>query len=398
MKLSERQRLLGQPQDFYTYSDLGAVMNMSWAKIPSYYYYYKQYQLPFTDAEFTQLFGKNLQLFLTETPDSTIQTNAAIGSGVNEAFLAMGCGVVAIGEGEAFSMQGLDVVNDGATTNTPNVVGTADPGCEGYCGIPNATALADNAGSSFAQMWWGGPTWNMIEKFFQAYRLNLLVNRRFLVVDESLHDVGMVPTPPEFVGASDSRLPVTPFVRAVNDVMASKGIGHSFVPPNINVDTEGASTCIPPVLAPVTFGHPRIIGLSNRLYTFNQPLLFIPGMRFDMSFQALEDDAQWPELRNKVTYNNSTAVAENYIATDTPDGCGLTTTIPGGSLSLGLVLKGVSLVPKAVIDFLSQALLPTTTYESMYASLGSPWLATQIAQYDKGGQLGKLLAGVPHQD
>lgn len=393
MRLNERQRLLGQPQDFYRYNDLGAVMNMSWARIPSYYYYYKQYQLPFTDAEFTALFGKNLPLFQEAPTDTTVQTNAAIGSGVNEAFLAMGCGVVAIGENEAFSMHGLDVLNAGASTNTPKVTAATTPGCEGFCGVPNANALTENASSSFAQMWWGGPTWNLLTKFFQAYRLNLLVNRRFLVVDESLHDVGMVPTPPEFVGASDSRLPTQPFVRAVNDVMADKAIGHSFVPPNVAV-VDGASECIPPLLAPVTFGHPRIIGLSNRLYTFNQPILFIPGMRFDMTFQAVDDEAQWPELRNKVTYNNSTPVASNYIATDAPDGCGLITTIPGGTLSLGLVLKGVSLVPKAVIDYLTQALLPTSTYESMYQSLSgnNPWLISAIQKYDNG-HLGRLLEG-----
>lgn len=390
MKPNDRQRLLGQPQDFYRYSDLGAVMNMSWARIPSYYYYYKQYQLPFTDAEFTALFGKNLPLFSEENQDTSVQTNAAVGSGVNEAFLAMGCGVVAIGEGEAFAMHGAAVDNDGTTQTVPSIVGRTGDGV--YSGAVDGGEDNAELTTISAQMWWGGPTWNLIEKFFQSYRLNLLVNRRFLVVDESLHDVGMVPTPPEFIGASSSQLATQPFVRAVNETMASKGIARSFVPPNTEVDADGASTLLPNVLAPATYGHPRIIGLSNRLYTFNQPILFIPGMRFDMSFQSVEDDAQWPALRNKVTFNQTLA-AENYTGGD--GGGGVMATIPGGSVSLGLILKGVSLVPKAVIDYLTQALLPTSTYESMYASLGNPWLASHIQQYDTDGKLGKLLSGVP---
>jgi len=391
------RRIVANPQDFGKLGKIGALNSMSWAKINTYYYDFTRFDLPLTAAEFSTEFGNRRNVFDNQGDDPGCgrQTNAATGSGVNEAFIALGTGVIAIGEGEAFSTPGRSDVRPQAETTTPlaevltNSGGTPLGDC--YCGVVDLSNAP--ATSRHATLWWGAPTWRFIEKFFQAYRLQILINHRFQVVDESLFDVGMVPTPPEFVGASDSTVPTMPFIRAVNDTMAAKGINNAFVPGNYFLKSENESACLPPPRAGVTYGHPRIIGLGNRIYCFNQPLLFLPGMRFEVFFQNVEDASCYTALQNSVVTNCTTpdALYTANTGADIVDGCGEHCTIPGGSVSLGVVFKGFALWPQAVMEYMSNFLVSGSVTSAMYSD--SDYLMGVLAKSKSFGDDYALMAG-----
>ena len=395
----------GGSQDFGKLGNIGMLEHMSWAKIPTYYYDFRRFELPLTADEVTQEFGRNIRIFDNQgvDPGGARQTNAAVGSGVNEAFVALGAGIIAMGEGEGFAINGACVPRpDTPGGALPSIgllpgpaPGTVNPlgGGECYCGAADLTNQP--ATTRQATFWWGAPTWRFIEKFFQAYRLQVLINARFQIVDESLFDVGMTPVPPEFVGASDSRIPSMPFIRATNEVMDDKNINQVFLPvnqaPNVNAPPE--SICVPPPLAEVTYGHPRIIGLANRIYCFNQPILFIPGMRFEVDFFNVEDVGVYRALTDSITVN-TTGPDENFDD-QTPDGqsCGVSCTVPGGSVSLGVVFKGFALWPQAAVEYLANYLVPNSMHAAMYAESSSSYLSGLLASADYDAKLRSQIAG-----
>lgn len=326
----------GMPSDFGKLGRIDIALDSSWAKIPTYYYDVRQHRFPLTPQEFSDNFdGGQISVFDTDTPEDGRQTNATTAAGVHEPFLAMGVGVVAIGQGEAFTYP-LEVADRGAPGCAP-----AAPGC-----VSGDTTTRQGA------LWWGSSTWHFIEALFQAFRLQIAVNRRFLVVDESLFDVGMVPTPPEFVGASSSLLPAMPFIRATNDVLKSKSTGKVMLPQNI-----AGSSCVAAPTASATFGHPRIIGLGNRMFCFQNPLPILPGMRFDTKLVGVPGGSAFTEAMRRASvfdYESATTPDSDY----TEEVCGTELfssafTIPGGVVSLGLVFKGFALAPAACLDYVA---------------------------------------------
>lgn len=358
---------LGTPHDFNKLGSCQALKDMSWAKIATYYYDAQQFQFPLTPAEFESNFAATIKLFSLEQNQQCPgrQTNAAIGSSVNEPFVALGAGVIAIGESKSFTAPGETIPRTSGTQPCPPIDG---------CSLSGGTQAA---------LYWGGSTWQFIANFFQAYRLQIAINRRFLVVDESLFDVGMVPAPAEFVGFGDSVVPTTRYAREVNDVMAGKGLPCIFMPNNI---TSG-SLCVGAPTALAAYGHPRIIGLSNRIFCFNYPLLFLPGMSFDAVFTRVENDCCFlPAMRRNSVFDCSCDTPDASIA---PGTVCCTMTIPGGCLSIGLVFKGFALQPAACLSFLNEYCLPGTAYESLY--VGNPFIGNMIAN----PALRANLAGVP---
>lgn len=333
-------------------------------ELPTYYYDYRRFCLPLTAAELSSEFGANIKLFdVNETTDGSRQTNAETGTSVNEPFIACAAGIMAFGEGEAFSTYGVhgeaSLVVDGSLPSLATVT-PVEAGC--YCGAVNV--LTTNAPTAQATFWWGAPTWRFIEKFFQAYRLEIKINRRFQIVDESLLDIGMTPTPPKFIGASDSTIQPMPFIRAVNDTLTAKGITTRFFPPNNIVgvipdnDVEDANLVTNPIGPPlvgVTYGHPWIAGLSNRVFCFNSPILFIPGMRFDITFQNIENSSIYEALESTVTLACQTPMAEATGAITGEalgDNAGAHCVVPGGCVSLGAVFKGAGLQPSACVEYM----------------------------------------------
>ena len=351
------------PRQFASLGQIGQLANTGWSKIPTYYYDVTQQHFPLTSDEFDNGFGGTVQVFNEQQNTPGRQSNAETGSGVNEPFLALGVGVVAIAENFSFTLPGaLADINRSAS---PSCIPQID-GCEG-----------DEANTSRnATLYWGGPGWNFINAFFQRFRLQMAVNRRFLLVDESLFDVGMVPTPSEFVGASSSLIPGMPYVRWVNDVLADKTelSGKVFLPQDI-----AGTVCVGAPTAAVTYGHPRIIGLSNRIYCFNQPIPIMPGMRFDVNFvPVLNDNSFLPAMRRESVLDpaNPTKPDAAYT-TDTICSTGITGSaynVPGGTISIGLVFKGYALQPRACVEYVTEYMVAGSALASMVMGLSAAHL------------------------
>jgi hypothetical protein len=369
---------------------LDAVMNgkVPWVKIPTYYYDYRHLCLPLTTDECEAFFDDGeIPIFMTSTTPNRF-TNAAIGSGVNETFLALGAGVIAIGEGQSFTIHGAAVAKPSSSQTAPAITGLSL--CENYCG---AVDLSESeAGASHATFWWGGPTWRVIEKFFQSYRLVIRVIRRFEIVNESLFDVGMTPTPPEFVGASDSFIPTMPFIRATNDIIQARDEDPDnvvFMPPNkilgqFSPTQTTESICLAPPIAPVTWGHPRIIGLANRMYCFGTPILFLPGMTFDVVFQQAAEVCH-PDICEVATIQRQTPDSHFTTGVSGITNCGESFTFPGGSIDLGVVFKGFALWPSAAVKYISSYIMAGSTAAQVVNETGqmNNWLQSAMNQHDK---------------
>lgn len=352
------------------------LINTPLAKIPAYYHDVQQDRFPLTIAEFNGRYSGTMRVFDSTQPRPGNQTNSTSANGVNEPFCAVGVGVVAIGEGEAFSVPGALITRPAAPATTP-----CFDGCIPSEGISVAGGGSLDTAARNAVLWWGGPTWRFIEKMFQAYRLQVAVNKRFLMVDESLFDVGMVPVPPEFVGAGDSLIPVNPSVRQTNDVMHEKNIASIFIPQN-----QAGTLCVGAPTANVTYGHPRIIGMANRIFCFNKPLCICPGMRWDTQFVRIENDlavgGYLSSMQRDSVLAPDAAVTPDVDLleglTNTCSGFSSSFTVPGGTVSIGLVFKGFALQPSAVIDYVSQYCMPGSVESRMLQ--GNPYLSGLIAQ------------------
>lgn len=360
-----------ETHEFQKIGSLGAAMDQSWSKIPTYYYDVQQHQFPLTQAEFDTDYADTINVFDPADNVPGHQSNATNAAGVNEPFLAMGVGIVAIAEGLSFTIPGRLVTQPDAPACAPIV-----DGC------PTGT-------DRDATLWYGGAIWNFVEKFFQAFRLQVAVNNRFLIVDESLFDVGMTPTPPEFVGASSSLVPAMPFIRETNDVMDDKGFGKNFLPQNLaGTDCPGAPT------AAVTYGHPRIIGLANRIYCFNRPIPILPGMRFDTSFVRVENDNSFLAAMERMGVLNpaaattpSAGVSDIAICNDS-GAFASSFHVPGGTLSLGLVFKGYALQPRACVEYVANYMAQGPMADAL---AGNQYLTNLLLQGVKGANL----AGAP---
>lgn len=348
-----------QPRDLHKLDHVGVgqIEKMQFAKIPAYYYDFLVRRLPMSDADFDSLFGRNLTIFGAPGDDqggtgvsalgTGSQTNATNAAGVNEPFLAVGTGIIAIGENLNFSMHGVRV-DQPAAADTPAVLANPNTLNEGpFEGA--ADIFGEETTQRSATLQWGGPTWEFIDSFFNTYRLDIRVQRRIQVVDEALSEVGMVPQPSEFVGAGTSRVSGMPYINSVNERAGQLGT-EFFLSPNVdNVATPAG--CFPPPNPEATWGHPRISGLGNRMYCFTQPLLFLPGMRFDVQLTNIDAGCDFDLLRRLVTISQSTA-GENFNV-DVPGapGCGESYHFPGGCLRLGVVMKGFSLTPQACLHY-----------------------------------------------
>jgi hypothetical protein len=343
-----------------------------------FYHYAMQVQLPMTDAEFDTLFVKSMRLFLANVQQQTcpgIQTNVDIGAGFNEPFLLLGVGVLAMGEDLSFCQEGT-LISD--ATNEAIIAGSVAPVTTGCAPVPANPDFAETP----AKIWYGGPTWRLINKFFQLKRFVLRVGR-CEIINESLFELGMLYTPPQFLGAGDSCVPTMPFIRETNDTLNAKTLGSKFVPANTTVNAEGGSVSCAPN-APVTYGHPVIHNLANRIFCLPQPLLITPYTRVDIEFQTVDNDCCLiPAARAAAQLRCETPVEDWPLLTDA-GGPAQVCTVPGGCMTLGIILKGYVCLPQAVADYLMNYLTCGSAYETLYRD--SSYMAGVINKFGLAGR------------
>jgi hypothetical protein len=332
----QQMQLRGNPLEFNRfYGTIGDSMKTPMAKLRAYYYFVEQLHFPLTPAEFTNKFAASIPLFVDNiNPSPGRQTNATFAAGTNEPFVVLGVGVIAIGKGFGFSLPGRMVA-------APEEAGTCVPVVDGCPGAGQRDAVLD----------YGGAHWRFIEAFFNAYRLQMAVWRRYLVLDESLFDVGMVGDSPEYVGAGQALINAAPYIRETNDVLADKGCDLRFLPEN-----HAGTECLGAPTAKVMYGHNAIRGVGNRIFCLNQPICYLPGMRFDLQFTRVDNDACFlPDMeRASVLSCGEPILPDANYADEFCNASGFpgVYNVPGGCISLGVVLTGYALTPQAVLDYM----------------------------------------------
>ena len=331
-----QMQLRGNPLEFNRfYGTVGQAATTPMAKLRAYYYFVEQLQFPLTPDEFSNKFAASIPLFVENVnPCPGRQTNASFAAGTNEPFVVLGVGVVAIGKGFAFSLPGRMVA-------APTEAGTCVPVVEGCPGAGQRDAVLD----------YGGAHWRFIEAWFNAYRLQMAVWRRYLVLDESLFDVGMVGDAPEFVGAGHTLINAAPYIRETNDVLAGKGCDLRFLPEN-----HAGTECLGAPTAEAMYGHNAIRGVGNRIFCLNQPVVYLPGMRFDLQFTRVDNDCCFlPDMeRASVLTCGEPILPDVNYADEFCNASGFpgVYNVPGGCISLGVVLTGYALTPSACLDYM----------------------------------------------
>jgi hypothetical protein len=205
------------------------------------------------------------------------------------------------------------------------------------------------------------------------------------IVNESLSELGIIYSSPVFQGASSSRIGTMTYIRETNDVMNAKELDYKFVPPNSCVSslpsTEvGVVMMVSPAPnAAVTFGHPDVRNLANRIYCLPQPLLITPFTRVDLEFQTVDNDCcllpaarRAAMLRLETPYESAPVAVENGLTTQVMS-------VPGGCLTIGIVLKGYVCTPHAVADYLINYLTCGSSYEQLYAD--NPYVGGIIQKF-----------------
>jgi len=313
-----------------------------------------QYQLPMTPEEFDAAFPGEIRLFTLDQPQACPgrQTNLSRGTTVETPFLMMGFGILATAEGQGFALTGVmkNVVASGGPT--PCVTG-----CTGALDEHNAVLA------------WGYPTWNIIEKFFQAYRVSMFIGRHFQIFEEAAHVMGLVGATMEFVGSGNSLISTTPFNRDVNDVLVAKGCNKQFIPQN----TAAGSECMPAPTAEAMWGSQHTKGISNRCYPLPFPILWLPGMTIDVRFTRVEGDCCFfPAMRRDAVLDCASPTLPSSQFTDTLE-CGSGNagiyTVPGGCFTIGAVLAGYDLVPAACVEYLA-GVTSGSALEMLYQQVG----------------------------
>lgn len=321
--MAKNKTYLAAPQDVRVVRSLGQLDAMSqFEKTRATFYDVQQYQFPLMPSEFDANFGRSIRLMssIPNTPCPGRQTNLIGGLSVDVPFLVTRVSMIAFGETKKFTIPGQLVDRASVTGTCPDV---------GPCSAGQDAAL-----------YWGGAIDQFIINFFQAYRLQFAVGR-YLLLDEALFDVGHLP-PPCFDGASDSLVPAASYIREVNDVLAGKGCGKSFLP-----QTVAGSACIGAPTAGATYGCVTIG--SKKPFCLNTPLLLLPGWPIDLELIPVEADCCFlPAMRRNAVLDCESAAPSFDAALAA--GCGAYT-VPGGCLSLGIELGGVILTPECCLQF-----------------------------------------------
>jgi hypothetical protein len=370
------QQMKGNPLEYNKFfGTVGQAINTPLAKLRTYYYHVQQLQFPLTPDEFNSKFSASIPLFVQDVgPCPGTQTNATFAAGTNEPFVVLGVGVVAIGKGFGFSLPGRMVA---APTGSGNCVPVVE-GCPA-------------AGQHDAVLDYGGAGWRFIEAFFNAFRLQMAVWRRYLVLDESLFDVGMVPDAPEFIGAGHALISAQPYIREVNDILSDKACNLRFLAQN-----HAGTECLGAPTAEVIYGHNAIKGVGNRIFCLNQPIVYLPGMRFDVAFQRVENDCCFLEdMRRAAVLDCANPTLPDAGYGDTfcsASGFPGVYTVPGGCISLGVVLTGYALTPAACLDYMIN-LVPGSVQMNMIQ--GTPYVADLLRAAERDGNLRQMLSGTP---
>jgi hypothetical protein len=367
-------QLRGNPIEFNRFrGTVGQAADTACAKLRAYYYFVEQIKFPMTPDEFEDKFAAALPLFVDNpNPCPGRQTNASFAASANETFVMLGATIVLSGKGFGFSQAGRMVA-------APTEAGTCVPVVEGCPGEGERDAVLD----------YGGAHWRFAESFAKAYRLQMAACRRFLFLDESIEDIGIM-SAAEYTGAGHALINTSPFIREVNDVLAEKECAQRFLP-----YSHSGTECLGAPTAEVMYGHNSIRGAGNsRVFLLNQPVVYTPNMRFDVQFNRVENDCCFlDDMRRASVLDCGSPTLPDALYSDSycsASGFPGIYNVPGGCFSFGIVLLGYAMTNAACLDY-ACCLSPGSVGAQMYS--GNAFIGELKRQAQNDPQLRQVLAG-----
>lgn len=291
--------------------------------------------LPLGQADFDELFPCNKSVF-AQTQSGVI-TNIADDATIDCSFLLTGVGILVTVPSKNYTLPGIMVPKGTGVEDTP-----CNPGCTTSSGQYNA-ALA-----------YGYPARVAVENFMAGYRVQMYLCRRFQVFDEAARDMGLVTTLAEFQGTGSSLISAMPDVAKTNDTLIARGCNLQFLPQNAVSGATG-SECFGAPTANVAWGATRMLGVMQKFYRLNSPVLYTQGMKLDFRFICEEGDTCFHDEMQRnlvIDWDNPTKPSSTFAAALA---CGVGSsavfTVPGGCFSIGLVLAGYDITDSAVMQY-----------------------------------------------
>jgi len=342
--------------------------------------------LPLTQADFEDLFPCNKNVFSNTQP--SVVTNVADDATIDCSFLLTGVGLLVTLPSKSYTLPGIMVPSPNppdATTHTP-----CNTGC-------TTTATQRNAALAF-----GYSARLLIEAFMASRRVQMYLCRRFQVFDEAARDMGLVTTLAEFQGASSSLISPMPDVAKVNDTLAARGCDLQFIPQNAVVGTNNVSECLGAPTASVTYGATRMLGVAQKFYRLNSPVLYTQGQKLDFRFVCEEgsDCFQDEMVRNSVITCGTPTKPSALFDEQTACGVGSAAVyhVPGGCFSIGLVLAGYDLTDAAVLQYYGGLDPNSPVGQALRASGGMAGTQHILSILANNPEYKKSLAGTPNFD
>ncbi len=361
---------LGQVQD------LSAVAQMQFDQIPTGHFSISEYALPLSTAEMLEFGAEINPLNITATTQSSGKASDFIQPMTSpDWFLLLSIGVVVVPDAKVFAL-------NGAAVTAPAAAATVVPQFDGV--IPPTGVVTNGAGgvvtrdaaSRYAQLNWGHDSWQAAWAFLHAYRMQMILTGKFMLFDELAAHVGACVAAEEWNGLGNPNLGAARYVRKVNDRATTLGNAKRFIPQTSQDNGAGVQVGAPPPLVPVGYGGPKMSGIFGGWYP-TQGILLYPGMPLQVRFQRTEGDTLYHSRMTESLASESEVTWDaNYSDVLAPTAAGAATgfssafPFKGGLFKVGIIMRGISMAPRACVDWYKGAgsLYGTDTARAIYAT------------------------------
>jgi hypothetical protein len=359
--------------------DLQYASSSSLQFVPASLFATQEMASPQSEAALEQLLGTTIQFF---NPNQANQrpgyvTSMLSSNSVPFPFLVRGIGLVVTVETDGFTIPGAAVTNPnslaGATIPSP-----VPPfsGVVPFDGLPATASVggvpaypADPLARP-ATLEWGSWTWRASQALLMAYRFQLTLLGRYLLVDELGTDMGSVEADINALGFGQSQLPTQEFVNNFNAAQVAAGGTNLFLAPN---STAGGAA-LGPVLANASFGSVSLPGIFQCHWYEIDPLLLLPGMPLQFELTRVpNEDVYYDRLVSLFSVASEVTPADGIFTDEIAGATGYAAEFPfkGGYMRIGISLKGWELTDSACLAYYySQGpRLPADVYEEAMPQL-----------------------------
>lgn len=371
-----------QPQEFNRIGEvgLGQVLELGAGDLTEQVllWEFEHDTFPLTKSRFNQLVNSERSVLgCTDSPDDddcVVRRSPYLncGTSFNCPFLMTKLCVVAVADGEQFSVRGAySPTQPGANSEIPQFppVDVDNAGAihaEGAFGlIPNLAAAISAGGFGHATLGWGQPVLRFLEQWMMATRLQVVVCNKLVVVDDLLATLGMCMMAPTYQGAGTAGIFTGPYIRCVNEAMADKGLGVFLT---VNVEDDNQTTvCLPQPVVYYMKGATQFQGVDAKgAYRFDPGLFLSPFMGATFNFVNNTDEDCICPLETIATVTTQSP-HPNYLqdVSNITASCGNDTFVPGGQMEIGVVVDGYEMSAMAVAAWIAKMASGYTAVEGL---------------------------------